>query len=272
MASEPRINLVAVTTVYGDVALRARLAGRVLRLLGRSDVPVHAGTALPQSGRDVWWAGHEGAGVADLASEEIADTDGVDALLAAAHRHPGELFVVAIGPLTNVAAALDRDPSWAAAVRQLVVMGGEFARGLPEHNVDSDVTAAETVFAAGIPSLWVGLDVTTTVRFDETDLAAVTASGSAVATMVDRQVRIWWRHIGQPSMHPHDPLAVLAMLEPELFAVERRGWRVETHGPRLGALVADRNRQVIEYATRVDVAAARASLRSRLTATLCDHS
>ena len=64
-------------------------------------------------------------------------------------------------------------------------MGGEFTGRRPEHNFRSDVTAAHKVLTSGIPSLYVGLDVTTTVWFDEADLASVTSSGSALATLVE---------------------------------------------------------------------------------------
>jgi purine nucleosidase len=268
IATEPSLDLIGVTTVYGDVGLRARLAQRVLRLLGRADVPVHAGTARPQSGNDAWWAGHEGDGVDGLDDEEISTSGGVDALLDAVRRRPGEVVVVAIGPLTNIATAIDRDPSWASAVGRLVVMGGEFASQTSEHNVRSDVTAARKVLEAGIPSLWVGLDVTTTVQFDETDLAAITTSGSELSAIVDRQVRTWWWHIGQSSTNPHDPLAVLALLEPGQFTIQRGRWRVDAVGSEVGVLVPDREAPAIEYATSVAVAPAREALRRRLTAAL----
>lgn len=265
LAAEPRVELVAVTTVYGDTALRARMAARVLRVLGRPEVAVHAGTGTPRSGRAVWWAGHEGSGLAGLDREQISPTGGVDALLAAARRHPGELVVIAIGPLTNVASALDRDPGWATALRQLMVMGGEFAAREPEHNLRSDVAAARQVLASGIPSQFVGLDVTTKVWFDQADLTAVTSSGTAAARLLEDQVRRWWRYLDQPRNHPHDPLAVLARLEPELFTWARCRWRVVEQDDRLGVLEPAAGPPVVEYASGVDAGAARASIQRRLS-------
>lgn len=268
LAGEPRLDLTAVTTVYGDVRLRAQMASRVLRLLGHGDVPVHAGEPTPQSGREVWWAGHEAEGIAELGSESVAPLGGVDALLAAARRHAGDLVIVAIGPLTNLGEAIDRDPDFAAAVRELVVMGGEFAEGRPEHNIRCDVVAAEKVFAAGIPARFVGLDTTTTVWFDEADLERATASGTELATLVDRQVRAWWRFIDQERCNPHDPLAVLAMIEPELFTLANGSWKVVGAGDRLGALEADPDAPVVRHAATVDVDAARSSLVRRLATTI----
>lgn len=264
IVGEPGTDLLGVTTTYGDVDLRARIAKRALRLLGRDDVPVHAGMARPRSGREVWPGGHEGDGMADLDSEEIQPGNGVDALIEAASRYAGSLTVIAIGPLTNIAEAIDRDPSLPAHVRQLVVMGGEFMLGVPEYNVCCDVDAARSVLASSIPSLYVGLDVTTTVAFDVDDLNAVTCSGSPAARLISDQVHIWWDKIGMKSCHPHDPLAMLAMLEPDLFEFDRRGWQVSTEGRELGALVPSDIMPPIEHAIAVDASAARLSLRRRL--------
>ncbi|NED95868.1 nucleoside hydrolase [Phytoactinopolyspora alkaliphila] len=265
LADDPRVDLRGVTTVYGDVALRARMANRVLRLMGCDDVPVHEGLADPLSGRDVWWAGHEGQGIDDLEAEEISPLGGVDALIEATRQHPGQLTVVAIGPLTNVAAALERDPGWKDAVRRLVVMGGEFSRGEPEHNIRCDAAAARTVLASGIPSVFVGLDVTTTVALSESDLDEITRSGSPLATLVDQQVRGWWRFRETAGSSPHDPLAVLAMLEPDLFTLEAGSWTVIEEGERLGVLERSAGSAGVHRAVRVDVERAADSIRRRLS-------
>lgn len=268
LANEPRADLVGVTTVYGDVVLRARLACHVLRLMGRAEVPVHAGTGQPQSGQEVWWAGHEGGSIPDLERESISPVGGVEALIDAAARHAGDLVVIAIGPLTNIAEVLDNDPAWAQRIRRLIVMGGEFEQGRPEHNFRSDVLATAKVLASGIPAQYVGLDVTTTVWFDEAGLVAATASGTQLASLVDSEVRTLWRHIGSDRSNPHDPLAVLALLEPELLSFERGGWQVVDGGDRLGALERSAAAPVIERCSGVDVAGAREAIIRRLSAAI----
>lgn len=268
LADDPRVDVRGITTVYGDVALRARMARRVLRLMGCDDVPVHAGEATPLSGREVWWAGHEGLGIDDLEAEEINPLGGVDALVEAARQYPGQLTVLAIGPLTNIAAAMDRDPGWTDAVRRLVVMGGDFSRGVPEHNIRCDVAAAQRVLESGIPSVFVGLDVTTTVALSQPDLDEVTRSGSALARLVDQQVREWWRFNDAAQSSPHDPLAVLAMLEPDLFTLEAGSWTVIEEGERLGVLERSAGSAGIHRAVRVDVGRAAGSIRRRLSQAL----
>jgi purine nucleosidase len=264
LEQEPSLDLKVVTTVYGDVHLRAQMAKRVLRLLGRPDVQVHAGQPRPQSGREVWWAGHEGVGIEGLEDEEVEPVGGVEALTRAARAHAGELAVVAIGPLTNIAQALDDDPEFASNVDRLVIMGAEFARGIPEHNIRCDVTAANRGFACGISSVFVGLDVTTTVWFDETDLTEATRSGSELASLVDGQVREWWRFTGKDGNHPHDPLAVLSMIEPGLFMFEKASWAVVEDGEDLGAVRLHDEGSGVTYAREVNTDAVRREIVRRL--------
>src|SRR5262245_18393688 len=122
--ASPEIELVAVTTVAGDTMRRGRIAARLLALGGRGDVPVHAGCerALSVPGGFAWF-GHEGDGILDGSRDPVSTEPAVDALLRLFG--PGdELELVAIGPLTNVAVALERDPGFARRVARLTVMGG----------------------------------------------------------------------------------------------------------------------------------------------------
>lgn len=217
----PAIDLVGVTTVYGDTLLRARLAKRVARLAGR-DVPVVAGESQPISGREVWWAGHEGALYEDLESETVEGTDAVAHLVETVLADPGGVDVVAIGPLTNIAAAIRRDPRFAAAVRHLWIMGGSFTTDEPEHNLRSDTTAAEIVFGSGIPITVSGLDVTRRVTIGGDALARIAESGS-LGALIDAEVRQWWEYWSTEWNVPHDPVTVLTLTEPELFEFSPAG-------------------------------------------------
>ena len=122
--ASPELELVAVTTVAGDTALRARIAARLLALAGRADIPAHAGCAhaLSSPGGFAWF-GHEGDGILDGSRDSVAEEPAVDALLRL-FRAADDLELVAIGPLTNVAVALERDPTFARRVARLTVMGG----------------------------------------------------------------------------------------------------------------------------------------------------
>jgi purine nucleosidase len=229
LLGSPEVELVGVTTVYGDTALRARLAARLARLAGR-EITAVAGQRTPLSGREVWWAGHEGGAFDDLADEPITGDDGVGYLVDTVLAAPGAIDLVAIGPLTNVAAAIRADERFAGALRHLYVMGGRFDpapsadRSVPggagrpgaEHNFRSDATAARLVYAAGIRSTTTGLDVTTTVRLGPAAVDRIAGAG-ALGAALRSEIEQWWRFRGERGNVPHDPLTVLTMLVPDLF-------------------------------------------------------
>jgi purine nucleosidase len=96
----PELELTGVTTVYGDVLLRARMVARLARVAGREVGPIVPGRSTARSGREIFWAGHEGALMADLDQEEVSTRDPI-ALLA------GSATVLAVGPLTNLAEAVE---------------------------------------------------------------------------------------------------------------------------------------------------------------------
>jgi purine nucleosidase len=214
----PELSVRAVTTVYGDTTLRARMVRRTYGLAGRPAPPIAAGAREARSGRPVWWAGHEGALMPDLASEPVDETLDAAAVLRES------AIIAAVGPLTNVADALDG----AHRIEQLVIMGGDITSGQPEHNIVGDVAAAQSVFAAGVPAVVTGIDQTRRVVLGDDEIAAIEASGAlgAQAAAEIRQFRAW---LGRPNS-PHDPIAVLAAIRPDLFTFAR-GWiRVDANG------------------------------------------
>lgn len=217
----PSVELVGVTTVYGDTALRARLARRVLRMVD-ADVPVHAGVRLPLSGRDVWWAGHEGALYDNLENEPYDSDDAVRYLIDEVLAAPGEIDVIAIGPLTNIAAAINAEPRFAEAVRQLWIMGGDFADGTPEHNLLSDSLAAQIVFDSGIPVTITGLEVTRRIDIRAAELERIERSG-ALGALIRAEIEQWWAFWNAEWNVPHDPITVLTLTDPQLFETSDAG-------------------------------------------------
>lgn len=217
----PDVELLGVTTVYGDTLLRARLARRIIGLAGR-DVPVYAGRRETRSGREVWWAGHEGKLYADLERENIESADAVGFLVEQVVSSPGEIDVVAIGPLTNIAAAIEADGRFASSVRHLWIMGGAFADDEPEHNLRSDSAAAEIVFAAGIPTTITGLEVTRRIEVRRDQLDRIAAAGE-LGRLVVAEIEQWWRFWNEEWNVPHDPVTVLTLVEPDLFELSEPG-------------------------------------------------
>ena len=233
------VDLAAVTVVYGDVGLRARLASLALTGMGVS-VPVARGMSNPMSGKEVMWAGFEGVDIPGLDDASAGSDNAVDLLCSLTASNPGNIDVVAIGPLTNIAAAIKQDPSFVSNARRLTIMGGEFEREWSEHNVSSDVAASRIVFDSGIPLTVMPLDQTLRVILTEEDLLPVTGSHPIGGLLADQADRFWsWLQACIPKAPrqkspAHDPCALLTVMEPELFEFTPMAVTVDDQGRTSG--------------------------------------
>jgi inosine-uridine nucleoside N-ribohydrolase len=230
------LDLRAVTTVSGDVRLRGRIAKKLLALAGRTDVPVAAGVREPVlRQRSFLWFGHEGRGI--LNNEEdlpLAATHGVDLMIdAILSDRP---HVVAIGPLSNLAVAIMKEPAVIEAVSHLTVMGGALGRApnTPplEYNLASDAEAALVVLNAGMPTTLVPLDVTWRVALAETHLTRLRRCRSLLVETLCDAIEVWAPlqrafFAGMPAFEPttvallHDPLTVGVVIERSFVTFER---------------------------------------------------
>ncbi|MDX6368339.1 MAG: hypothetical protein QOK30_3415 [Nocardioidaceae bacterium] len=248
--ADPSLSVDLVTTVGGntDVDTATRLSLELLQRLGRSDVPVVRGSAGPPLRRST---GHAAPARVSGSLPGHAATALAERIMA----QPGELTVVAIGPLTNVALALALEPRLAAHVREIVVMGGVFLEhtnlaSMPgEFNTWSDPDATAAVLASGAPLRFVGLDVTRQVRLTRADADAMSAAGGDFAGFAARCTHEWIDHIEQTipgdqrehgSCAMHDPLAVAVIDRPDLVTWQPAYVQVETASSvTRGVMVAD---------------------------------
>jgi purine nucleosidase len=237
---DPGLSLELVTTVGGntDVDTATRLSSELLGLLGRSDVPVVRGSSGPLNPR-LRRADRSHAAPGTAAPGPYAAAEIVARVMA----EPGELTLVAIGPLTNVALALLLEPRLASAVREIVVMGGVFLEqtnvaGMPgEFNFWCDPEAVEVVLHSGAPLRLVGLDVTRRVRLSRADAARLGADGGEFALQERVKPR---EELEQGSCALHDPLAVAVVTRPDLVTWQEAHVAVETAGVvARGVAVAD---------------------------------
>jgi len=235
----PSVDLRAVTTVSGDTALRARIARRLLELGGRAEVPVGAGVPSPTEGPGSRaWFGHEGVGLLEGDAPAAPSTDGV-ALLLQTMDQATELATV--GALSNVAAALDRDPSFRSRPRRHVAMAGSLAPpdgdGPTEHNASVDPVSTVRALTSGIPTLLVPYDVTVRTVWREEHLETL-RRGDDLCVALARLIDVWvpvLRRIargdaGDAVAGLHDPLTLAAIIEPRFVWVERVRIRLETVG------------------------------------------
>ncbi|HEY0792588.1 MAG TPA: nucleoside hydrolase [Chthoniobacterales bacterium] len=257
--------LQGVTTVYGDTRRRARLAKVVCRLANCPSVPIIPGTEQPLSGRQVYWAGIEGEGVPGLEETGLDPTVEADEFLVSqAEAAQGELEILAIGPLTNIARAIILEPRFVRWVKHLYIMGGTFYDDRPEHNIRCDTVAAGKVFSSGVPITALGLDVTTIPVIQEPDVVRLESAANPVSQLVAQQIRNWWLFRHANRNHPHDPLAALAMERPDLFRFERCGVRVELDGPFYGRTHRVPGEGSVEVASDVLSRTALAEIMGRL--------
>jgi purine nucleosidase len=278
----PEIRLEAVTCVYGDVVLRSRIVAQQLALHGTTGVPIALGareTLMRQ--RAIYWEGHEGVGLLhpDERPAGVVDEHAVDLIVRTVLAHPGEITILAIGPLTNIALALSREPRIAQAAAGFVLMGG-VARGpatlsLPvaEHNIVCDPEAAAIVFASGAPIRLVPLDVTTRVSIRQADVARLRARHTPYHDAVAGQVERYPRFQRQGQTDLHDPLAAAALLRPDLLTFQPLYVQVETAGRLTSGMTvmrapSQKHPASAEVARDVAVAAAEGWIIERIAAPL----
>lgn len=206
------LDLVGVTCVYGDVELRCKIA--LSYLAGKGEV--YRGESAPLSGASPWHSGLEGSSLGDL-SGYSASNGAVDFLLQSVLQRPGEIEILAIGPLTNIATAILRDPSWAGKVKCLYVMGGDFERDFAEHNFKSDLKAAQIVFDSGIRVDVMPLNITRQVAIE------IEAFDFLGESALGKEIKQWATYKSLAFNNPHDLMALLLIFEPELFSFSDSG-------------------------------------------------
>jgi inosine-uridine nucleoside N-ribohydrolase len=228
----PELRIVGVTTAYGDTELRARLVDRYLAAVGRSDIPVAAGVATPHTNVFTQAA-------YALREPDHKHQDGVNFLLDQIRAHPGQVTLIAIGPETNLAAAIQRDGATFRKIKRVVLMGGSVYRGYgddqrppePEWNIDRDPAAAKALFASGVPIFMMPLD-STQIRLQANEREQIFSFGSPLTDQLTLLYHQWVAHTDNHSPDPtlFDPVAVTFAIRPELCPVKPLRIEVDDRG------------------------------------------
>ena len=279
LLGSPEVRLEGITCVYGDVALRCRMCRKLLALRGNGSeaIPVSRGIERTILGlRPIHWLGHEGVGL--LSDNDVLppehDEHAVDVIIRTVMANPGEIHLLAVGPLTNVAVALLREPRLATSLAHLTIMGG-YIRGegdpgpTVEHNLRCDPEAAHIVLSSGAPMTLVPLNVTTRVVIDATGVDRILAAGTPYHRAIADQVARYPAFRERGATYLHDPLAAACILQPDLVTYKDLHVTIELADPdRAGYTYAHEptaekpaNARV---ALDVDVAAAEAAVIERV--------
>jgi pyrimidine-specific ribonucleoside hydrolase len=267
--ARPELEVLGITTVGGNAPLAAttRNAGRILALLGRSDIPVAAGAVQPlvralETAPEVH--GVSGLDGADLPEPAAAPRPegALEFLRATLVAAPAPVTLIPTGPLTNIALLLRTYPEIAAKIAHLSLMGGGMRQGnwtpAAEFNIWVDPEAARIVFRSGLPITMSGLDVTHKALFGLPEIERLDAIGTRVGRVFADLMRFFIRfHLeryGTADTPIHDAVAVAVVATPQLVGTRRYHVDVETVGDiTRGRTVVD-DRGVPGQPPNVDVA------------------
>lgn len=226
----PEIEIVGITTAWGDTALRARMTRRMLAENGRAEIPVAEGIVTQSKAKfsQAEWAEK---------GPTAAKTDAVEFLLNQIRKHPGEITLVAIGPLTNIGAAIEKDAATFRKVKRVVLMGGSVRRRYddlgyepdrgpePEYNIYSDVAAAQKLFTSGVPIFMMPLD-STQLKLDEVKRDILFGKKTVMTGQLAELSREW----GGRTPTLFDAMAVAYAIDPKLCPVTKLRIEVEKDG------------------------------------------
>lgn len=250
-ALSPAVDLLAVTTVVGNVPVEAgtRVAISLLDMVS-CDVRVHEGAGHPLVGDGKRWRALLDGWTNDSEVLELwrgveplpppkrraAETAAAAALVDEVMQRPGEVTVLAIGPLTNVATAILLEPRFAGSVKRLMVMGGAFnlPGALQELNFSFDPEATAIVLGCGAPMTLLPLDVSVTSKYTSADNERLLHSDDTflryLGATLEPWIRLSDRTWGGNGCSLHDPLALALAIDPSLYTSDRGRAAVELHG------------------------------------------
>jgi purine nucleosidase len=227
----PELQVLGVTTTFGDTEARAKVVDRFLGEVRRAEIPVLVGKATgtknPMSQRKY----------GESRFAKTSHGDAVEFLLEQIRKYPGEITLIAIGPLMNVGAAIDKDAATFRKLKRVVLMGGSVRRGygdlgytapvapMPEWNILNDIPSAQKLFSAGVPLFVMPLD-STQLKMDEVKRAFLFSQGTAVTDQLAVLYHLW----GQETPTLFDPMAIVFALRPELCPVTGMHIRVDEKG------------------------------------------
>ena len=253
--NSPELKVEALTVVPGNVEARQGLenALKIVSLAGRCDIPVAGGAQHPLNQKLItaqYWHGPNGlAGVELPASKCHADPRfGPDLIIETIHKYPHEVTLIPVGPLTNIALAVSKDPSIVSLVKDIVIMGGSISggnvNGAAEANIYNDPEAASIVFNAGWMVTMVGSDIGERTLMTRKYLNELQSSHGPESDFIAKLADFYLTRSeksGYQGAAMYDPLAVGTVVDPTLVTLKEMHVDVETKGEfTRGETVANR--------------------------------
>ncbi|KAL5741049.1 hypothetical protein ACOSQ2_030229 [Xanthoceras sorbifolium] len=252
----PELEILGLTTIFGNVTTEdaTRNALLLCEIAGCPDVPVAEGSPEPLKGGRPRVADyvHGSDGLGNIffppPKAKKSDKGASEFLVDKVTEFPGEVSVLALGPLTNLALAIKRDSCFASKVKNIVVLGGAFfALGnvspAAEANIYGDPEAADIVFTSGANIVVVGINITTQVKMADSDLLELRQSKGKYAQLLSDMCKFYRDfHVKSDGVYGvflHDPISFMALVRPDLFTYKKGVVRVETQGMSVGHTLMD---------------------------------
>lgn len=228
----PELQILGISTTFGDIETRAKLLDRLLGEAGRQDIPVAIGIQTQPKGQFTQRAYAEGGHF-----RRASHPNAVDFILEQIRRYPGQITMVAIGPLINVGALIDKDVETFRKLRRVVLMGGSIKRSYgdlgysPPHgpeaewNIVNDIPSAQKLFASGVRIYMMPLD-STQLKLDEVKRSILFRPGTPITDALTLLYHEW----GQKTPTLFDVMTVAYILNPDLCPVKSLRIRVDEKG------------------------------------------
>ena len=269
--ADPRLEVVGLTTIFGNVNVEQATRNALFlaeQANYKLDVAKGASRPLVQEPNEPSYYVHGDEGFGDLPAQNpkgrIHDLDAADYIIQTCRAHSGEIALCPVGPLTNIAIALQRDPELVRHVKQVVIMGGAgFVPGnvtdYAEANIWNDPHAADVVFGADWEVVMIGLDVTTQVMCYPHDYQAVADESGPIGAFINDISAFYARFYATIYKETlcvlHDPCAIIAITDPALFEYRKIPVQVICQGAAIGQTVPDASlpRHHAKIAIGVDV-------------------
>jgi purine nucleosidase len=230
--SSPELQVIGITTTFGDTETRAKLLDRFLAEVGHTEIPVAAGAPSPPKSTLTQRRYAEAGRYA-----KPSHPDAAAFLLEQIRRYPGQLTLIAIGPLMNIGAAIDKDPATFRELKRVILMGGSIKRGYgdlgfgppqppqPEWNILNDIPSAQKLFAAGVPLFVMPLD-STQLKMDEVKRAFLFSQSTPLTDALTLLYHQW----GQETPTLFDPMTIAFLVNPSLCPVQPMHIRIDEQG------------------------------------------
>ncbi|MCL2640171.1 MAG: nucleoside hydrolase [Phycisphaerales bacterium] len=249
ICASPELELLGVTTVFGNVEARARQAQTILQISKLNNIPVAAGCSATMASRQGRGApkpdaakipSQSKASYPDAKLPPLDPRHGVDFLVETIMSGNGDVVPVTIGAMTNMAMAIVKEPRLLKKLPRIVVMAAEFQKPMAEWNIRCDPEAAGLVFSSGVPIDVIPFTIGKTATMTASEVARFTTCGRPMGRYLAEAIELWradhWMGPlaggGQHMPSLFDPLAVAMLIRPDLFTWKQGSVDVELRGEK----------------------------------------